>query len=171
MNKAACSELISIEVMGIFISPGHDFKGRHGKERITNEVVSKEEARCLAGKGIEGDRYCDCRENFKGQITFFEWEVLERLRSSFRNSAIPPSAPRRNVILKGIDLNTLIGRRFQIQGAIFEGSEHCAPCYWMDVAILPGAEKALKNKGGLRARILQTGHLRLGKTELGVCRT
>ena len=135
-------------------------------ERLSNPVISKKDVHCLAGEGIEGDRFCGYRENFKGQITFFEWEVLEKLRTTFGKPDIPPSASRRNAILKGIDLNLLIGKRFQIQEVVFEGSEHCAPCYWMDVAILPGAKEVLKNKGGLRARILQSGYLRLGKAEL-----
>jgi len=153
-------------VMGLFVSPGHDFIGRHGKERLSNQVISKKEVHCLEGQGIEGDRFCGYRENFKGQITFFEWETLEKLRITFGKPDISPSFSRRNVILKGIDLNFLIGKKFQIQEVVFEGSEHCAPCNWMDVAVLPGTKKALENKGGLRSRILQSGYLSLGKSDL-----
>jgi MOSC domain-containing protein YiiM len=38
----------------------------------------------------------------------------------------------------------------------------CKPCYWMDEAIAPGAEALLQGRGGLRARILTSGTLRVG---------
>jgi MOSC domain-containing protein YiiM len=68
---------------------------------------------------------------------------------------------RRNVVTQGIDLNQLIGKRFSIQGVLFEGVCECKPCYWMDRAIAPGAEDLLRGRGGLRARILTSGTLRV----------
>jgi MOSC domain-containing protein YiiM len=35
------------------------------------------------------------------------------------------------------------------------------PCFWMDKAFAPGAEEALEGQGGLRARILTDGILRV----------
>jgi hypothetical protein len=52
---------------------------------------------------------------------------------------------------RGIDLNNLIGARFTLQGIEFEGICECKPCYWMDLAIAPGAEAVLQGRGGLRA--------------------
>lgn len=37
------------------------------------------------------------------------------------------SALRRNVLTRGVDLNTLIRRTFSIQGIVFEGTEECLP--------------------------------------------
>jgi MOSC domain-containing protein YiiM len=68
---------------------------------------------------------------------------------------------RRNVITKGVDLNSLIGKRFVIQGVEFEGVCECSPCHWMNEAIAPGAEAALHGRGGLRARILTDGQLKV----------
>ena len=68
---------------------------------------------------------------------------------------------RRNVITAGVDLNSLIGKKFILQGVEFEGTCECSPCYWMDAAIAPGAEAALQGRGGLRARILTGGKLRV----------
>jgi MOSC domain-containing protein YiiM len=59
-----------------------------------------------------------------------------------------------------VDLNTLIGREFEIQGVRFYGTDECRPCYWMDRAIAPGAEDFLKGRGGLRAQILSDSTLR-----------
>ncbi|WP_269522373.1 MOSC domain-containing protein [Coraliomargarita parva] len=150
-----------IRIKAIYISPGHDFKGRHGKGRLNHGIQLLDTAECVAGKGIEGDRYFDLKEDFKGQITFFDWAVYERIREQFALPELPPYAFRRNVLTSGVDLNSLIGKRFSIQGVEFEGSEESKPCYWMNQAVAPGAEDALKGFGGLRARILSSGTLKV----------
>jgi MOSC domain-containing protein YiiM len=115
----------------------------------------------VAGRGIRGDRYFDYRADFKGQITFFAEEVYHGLRRALGIWDKPPSVFRRNVITRGVDLNDLIGRTFEVQGVRFLGVESCKPCYWMDAAFGPGAEAALAGRGGLRARILTDGVLRV----------
>jgi len=71
-----------------------------------------------------------------------------------------PSAVRRNVFTRNVDLNELIDQDFEIQGVRFHGTQECRPCYWMNRAIAPGAEEFLEGRGGLRARILTDGELR-----------
>ena len=67
------------------------------------------------------------------------------------------------MITSGIDLNTLVGREFEIQGLRFEGVEECRPCHWMNHAYADErVENSLKGNGGLRARILTPGFLRKG---------
>ena len=151
------------EVEGIWISPGHDFRGRHGKGRLENGIVALDEVECVAGRGLAGDRYFDFKEDFKGQVTFFSAGVLEELRGKY--GEVDVSALRRNVLVSGGDLNGLVGRKFSVQGVVFEGSEECKPCYWMDQAVGEGAEDFLKGKcrGGLRARILTGGKLQISK--------
>lgn len=160
------AEEIPIEIVAIYISPGHDFKGRHGMERYNNPVHAVESVSCVTGKGLVGDRYFNFRDNYKGQITFFNWAIYEGMRNKFDKPDLSTSVLRRNLILKGVDLNKLIGREFIIQGVTFSGSEECAPCYWMDEAVAPGAESFLKGEGGLRARILSDGSLTRGNTDL-----
>lgn len=116
--------------------------------------------RCVAGRGIEGDRYFDCEPDFKGQITFFADEVYRALCEQFGKHDQGPSVFRRNVITRGVDLESLVGQEFEVQGVRFLGVESCKPCYWMDQAFGPGTEAALQGRGGLRARILSDGVLR-----------
>ena len=71
-----------------------------------------------------------------------------------------PDSYRRNVIVEGQDLNELIKQEFEIQGVRFVGTEEAKPCFWMNEALCPGAEKFLMGKGGLRARILTDGVLK-----------
>lgn len=148
---------MSIKIKAIFISTGHDFKGRHGKGRLNHGIEKVDTIDCVAGSGILGDRYFNYKEDFKGQITFFDWAIYKKTMKNFGLKDLDPSLFRRNVLTEGVDLNTLIGEEFEIQGVQFRGSEECAPCYWMDQAISPGAEDFLKGRGGLRARIVTSG--------------
>ncbi|KAF0093933.1 MAG: MOSC domain-containing protein [Puniceicoccaceae bacterium 5H] len=150
------------QIEHIWISPGHDFKGRHGKGRLQHGVVPVDAVECHAGRGLAGDRYYDYKPDFKGQLTLFDGAVADALQRAFALETLDPAAFRRNVIVRGLDLNALIGRRFCLGEVVLEGSEECAPCYWMDEAIAPGAFAWLKGRGGLRCRIRQSGWLRRG---------
>jgi MOSC domain-containing protein YiiM len=114
---------------------------------------------CVAGSGIRGDRYFDFKDDYKGQITFFSLEVFEQLCTALDLHDCSPAAARRNVIARGVDLNELIGKEFEIQGVCLYGTQESAPCYWMDQAFAPGAKEFLKGRGGLRAKILRGGEL------------
>lgn len=149
-----------VAIRHLFISPGHNYFGHHGKPAGTHCNVEVSSIECIAGRGIRGDRFLDYREDYKGQITFFSLEVLSDVGNQLGIAAVSPSAVRRNVITEGIDLNTLIGKRFRLQNVEFEGVCECKPCYWMDQAIAPGAENLLQGRGGLRAKILTTGVIR-----------
>lgn len=164
MNPAICT----VDIRQIWISPGHDFKGRHGLGRERNGVVACDEVECCAGKGIVGDRYFDHKPDFKGQITFFSLEVADALTDALNLADIDHSAFRRNVLIRGVDLNTLVGKEFRLGNVVLTGSEECAPCYWMDDAIAPGAHEWLKGRGGLRCRIVESGTLSTGQHELEI---
>ena len=115
---------------------------------------------CVAGRGIRGDRYFDFKDDYKGQITFFSLDVFDQLCQVLGLRHISPAAARRNISMRGADLNELIGQDFEVQGVRFHGTQECRPCYWMNRAIAPGAEEFLKGRGGLRAKILCDGNLR-----------
>ncbi|RBP37318.1 hypothetical protein DES53_11456 [Roseimicrobium gellanilyticum] len=144
----------------IYISPAHIFVGHHGKPAGETPMEEVVEVECVAGKGLRGDRYFDFKENFKGQATFFSEEVYERLCEQMQVTDKDPSVFRRNIIVRGADLNSLIGAEFDVQGVRFIGTQEAAPCYWMNQAFGEGAEQLLKGNGGLRARILSDGMLR-----------
>jgi MOSC domain-containing protein YiiM len=157
-----------VKIEQIFISPAHNFVGHYGQAPGTSPLVEKERIECVAGQGLLGDRYFNHREDYKGQITFFSAEIFERLRARFGIREKPAGVLRRNVIVSGVDLLSLIGCEFEIQGVKFRGTQHCAPCEWMDVAIAPGAKEFLKENGGLRAKILTDGELHVGDAQLRI---
>ena len=148
-----------MEVRHLYISPGHNYFGHHGRAPDAHPILEVDAIECVAGHGIRGDRFFDYRSSYKGQISFFAEEVYRELCEHFGIER-KPSVPRRNVITRGVDLNGLIGSEFEVQGVRFLGTEECRPCYWMDQAIAPGAEKFLRGRGGLRARIMTDGVLR-----------
>jgi MOSC domain-containing protein YiiM len=146
-----------VEIAHLYISPGHNFFGRHGKAPGDYAVTEVSSIECIAGRGICGDRFLDYKASYKGQITFFAAEVFDAMCAELGLQNCSVSLVRRNVITRDEELRELIGREFEVQGVAFAGVEECRPCYWMDRAIAPGAEKFLRGRGGLRARILGDG--------------
>lgn len=144
----------------LFVSPGHNFVGHHGRPAGRHPMIEVDAVECVAGRGLRGDRFFDHRPDFKGQVTLFAAEVFAELRSAFDLPAAHPSVLRRNVLVEGVDLPRLVGRAFTVQAVTLEGVEECRPCYWMDTVIGPGAERWLHGRGGLRCRILNDGCLR-----------
>ncbi len=155
-------------IQQIFTSPGHNFFGHHDLPPDDFPLFPTHEIECVAGRGIRDDRFFDYRKNYKGQITFFSAEVFAELSRHFGITHKSPGVLRRNVIVSGIDLPELIGADFELQGVQFRGTAHCAPCYWMETAFAPGAEKFLAGRGGLRARILTDGIISVGEAQLKI---
>lgn len=159
---------MKIRIEAIYLSPGHDFYNRRGKGRLYHGIESPASVDCVAGKGLRGDRFFDYKEKFKGQVTFFAGEVADALRERAADPHFENSAFRRNILIRGVDLNSLLGKTFRIGGIAFEATEQAAPCDWMDVAVGEGTRDFLQGRGGIRARVLSSGQLKVGKTELHV---
>ncbi len=160
----------TVELRALFTSPGHNYFGRHGQESGEHGIIAHESIELVAGRGIPGDRFFDWKESYKGQLTFIDQEVIDDIRRHAGNPDLPLSAFRRNVVISGVYLNSLIGKIFTIDGIRLEGTEECRPCYWMDEACgKPGTEDIMKGRGGLRCRILDSGNLKLGQADLVLC--
>jgi MOSC domain-containing protein YiiM len=144
----------------LFLSPGHNFFGHQDQPAGGHVSMAVGLIECVAGRGIRGDRFFDYKENYKGQITFFALEVFDALRRELNLPEAQPQGTRRNVFVRGEDLNSLIGQEFAVQGVRFVGVEESKPCHWMNTALGPGAEEWLKGRAGLRCRILTDGFLR-----------
>jgi MOSC domain-containing protein YiiM len=158
--RVKCRESVvccGVEIVHLYLSPGHNYFGHYGRVPDEHPAIEVHEIECIARHGIRGDRFFDFKFNYKGQITFFALEVFQELCHHFGVHDKAPSVLRRNVITRRQDLRDLIGAKFEIQGVRFRGIEECRPCFWMDQAFGPGAEKFLRGRGGLRARILTSG--------------
>jgi MOSC domain-containing protein YiiM len=134
-----------------------------------------ESAEAVAGEGLKGDRYCAGNGTFsKGaakpgnkyyprdrQITLIEAEALEAAARDC-NVAIQGAQSRRNLLVRGVPLNHLVEREFTIGQVRIRGLRLCEPCGHLERLSVPGIEKALLHRGGLRAEILSSGTLSLG---------
>jgi hypothetical protein len=70
-NGTNAADVTALRVVGIFISPGHNFFGHHEPLAGAHPAISVNETECVAGKGLVGDRFFGFKERYKGQVTFF----------------------------------------------------------------------------------------------------
>ncbi len=152
----------AVEVTHLFISSGHNYFGRHGLGSEDHVITDCDELELVAGRGVVNDRFFDYEEDYKGQITLFDHATYVRVKEHFDLPGLEPMAFRRNVVVKGVDLMSLVDERFMLGDIELTGSQEAKPCYWMDEACAPGVEKFLRGYGGLRCRIVTGGMLSKG---------
>jgi len=117
------------------------------------------EAVLVGDSGIEGDRYFG-----RGAIRNVSLVEEEAVTDACRSIGVDyrPGCTRRNLTVRGLPLNDLVGRRFRIGETLLEGTRLCDPCQIMETAVGPGGCAALENRGGIRARIVSGGTIRVG---------
>lgn len=113
-----------------------------------------------AGAGLDGDRYGG--GSGKRGVTLIQAEHLPAIAALAGHAEVPPALLRRNLVVAGIPLIALKGRRFRIGEVDLEGTEPCDPCSRMEQALGAGGYNAMRGHGGLCARIVGGGLLRLG---------
>lgn len=129
-------------------------------------MTELERARAISGVGLEGDRYARGAGTFSGQggtgrdLTLVEAEALADLRAS--GVELADAEARRNVVVAGIDLDGLIGRRFLVGEAECLGARRCEPCAHLERLTRPGVLRGLVHRGGLRADVLGDGWIGAG---------
>ena len=95
---------------------------RHGEVQVLPAVQVK------AGCGIVGDRFFSRSSRHpERNITLIEAEAIEAVAAELA-LPIPVTAPRRNVVTRGIRLNALMGKTFTIGPVTLQGIELCEPC-------------------------------------------
>ncbi len=127
------------------------------------------EAEAIAGGGLAGDRYAQ-RTGFYSsrptdpgarEVTLFEAETLDELIAE-HGTQLNAVEHRRNVTVRGVHLLGLIGQRFRVGEVLLEGVKDCPPCEHLEQLVGKPVLQPLVNRGGLRARILTGGTLRVG---------
>ena len=128
-----------------------------------NQIVLEEK------KGVFGDRYYKQEGTFskKGEhqpdrdVTLIEIEKIQNFNSEF-NQEIAQKEFRRNIVVSNCDLNSLVGKEFQIGDVILKGIRLCEPCKYLANKL--NSEDFLEqmiNKAGLRAMIVRGGSIDL----------
>lgn len=110
--------------------------------------------------GLVGDRYLAA--SGKRAVTLIQSEHLPVIAALSGHAQIEPATLRRNLVIAGIPLIALKDRRFRIGDVILEGTGECDPCSRMEAALGPGGYNAMRGHGGLTARVIQGGRLRVG---------
>ena len=110
--------------------------------------------------GLQGDRY----EGGSGKraVTLIQAEHLPAIAALSGHAEVAPAVLRRNLVVSGISLVALKGRRFRIGDVVLEGTGPCDPCSRMETALGPGGYNAMRGHGGLTARVISGGHVRVG---------
>lgn len=143
--------------------------GIYVSEVKTGPMRSVEVATALQGRGLLGDRYAAKAGTFtprsdrlKGyDLTLIEGEVLDRVILA-DGSRLAPEESRRNLVTRGIELNALVGREFQIGTVRVFGQRLCEPCVHLQHLTRPGVVSGLVHTGGLRADVLTDGEIHVG---------
>jgi MOSC domain-containing protein YiiM len=110
----------------------------------------------LAGKGLRGDRHFREHGAKPGQaLTLIEAEALEDV-------GLTGAQSRRQVVVRGVRLNDLVGKRFRVGEVECLGVELCEPCSHLQQLTRPGIIRDLLHRGGLNADILTDGMITVG---------
>lgn len=121
-----------------------------------------DEVEVCVGAGLQGDHHSTRRPGGKRQVTLIQAEHLPVVAALVGRETVDPAELRRNIVVAGINLLSLRGLRFRIGGAVLEGTGPCDPCSRMEENLGPGGFQAMRGHGGLTARVLEAGLIRIG---------
>ena len=118
------------------------------------------DALAIIGRGLLGDRYSG--SSGKRGVTLIQAEHLPVIAALAGRVSVPAAILRRNIVVSGLPLMALKGRRFRIGNVLLEGTDPCDPCSRMESALGPGGFNAMRGHGGLCARIVEGGRFEVG---------
>jgi MOSC domain-containing protein YiiM len=127
-----------------------------------SDIVTLEAVQAEVGRGLDGDYHSKRRGGGKRQVTLIQHEHLPVIAALCERDEIDTRLLRRNVVVSGINLLNLKGLRFAIGDAVLEGTGPCDPCSRMEENLGPGGWQAMRGHGGLTARVVQAGAIRVG---------
>ncbi len=163
-----------VQVLHLLVSPVHRYGGRprDGATALPPDAPPESVTRALVlrGRGLEGDRYARRREHADAAVTVLAVEALEAVAAELDVPPFDPVLARRNVVLRGADVEALRGVDFGLdcgEGAVLLGGRRpAAPCAWLDAVLAPGAHAASRGRAGVRCAALGGGVLAVGPAVL-----
>ena len=126
-----------------------------GAPRVA-ELWTVDSVVAVAGKGLEGDRHFHEDGAPSGQaLTLVDADVVEEV-------GLAPGATRRQLTVRGVNVNELVGKRFRVGEVECLGVELCEPCRHLEQMTRPGIIKELAHRAGINADIVAGGVIRVG---------
>jgi MOSC domain-containing protein YiiM len=141
----------------------------HISRTASAPMESLAEVEAVTGEGLRGDRYhgkigfYSDRPTDPGarEVTLFEAEVLDRLATE-HGITLGAHEHRRNLTTRGVRLDDLLGQRFCVGEVVLEGVKDCPPCEHLEGLVGKPVLRPLVKSGGLRARVVEGGRIRVG---------
>jgi MOSC domain-containing protein YiiM len=124
-------------------------------------IQSVDEVEARIGSGLVGDRFRG-RPDSKRQVTLIQAEHLAAVGSMLDREPVDPSLTRRNLVVKGINLLALKDKQFRIGDVVLEMTGLCHPCSRMEANLGPGGYNAMRGHGGITAKVIAEGTIRVG---------
>ena len=125
------------------------------------EVHSVSEVTAIPDMGLEGD-YFKKSSTGKRQVTLIQQEHLDVVARILGKTEIPPELLRRNIVISGINLLALKYQQFQVGEVLLETTGICAPCSRMEENLGAGGYNSMRGHGGITAKIVQGGQIKIG---------
>jgi MOSC domain-containing protein YiiM len=137
--------------------------------QVGEPTVSLAEVVAVAGKGLEGDRYFKKVGTYAKagklgagkEITLVEEEALEAVLRE-HELVVTFAETRRNILVRGVGLNDLVGREFTVGEVLLRGVRLCEPCTKLSARAKKPLIRTLVHRGGLNAVIVRGGTIRVG---------
>ena len=127
-----------------------------------------EEVRAVEGCGIEGDRYCEgtgfwTRYGDVCEVTLIEGEDLDFIQDEL-GIKVMDGQHRRNIVTRGIRLRDLRRQTFRVGETVLRYDRPRPPCRHVQEMSEPGMTRALRNRGGICARVVKAGTIKTNDT-------
>ncbi|AWN21820.1 MOSC domain-containing protein [Deinococcus irradiatisoli] len=160
IRPARRAELLSLPQVEVIEHLG--LVGDHGKARVPR-------LRALTGQSGEAPLSVSAKPPTPGapgkrQVTLIQAEHFPVMAALAGLPEVTPEMLRRNIVVSGVPLLALKDRRFQVGEVILEGTGECHPCSRMEENLGPGGYNVVRGHGGLTARVVRGGLIRLGDT-------
>jgi len=153
------------KISGIFIAP------------LAGEaMLEKNAVKILPGIGIEGDRYAlglgaysktlPAKSRDLSLITRDGIDAANQVLQRLSLEQFSDAQTRRNIVIQGLsslELNKLVGKEFYLGNLKLRATELCVPCERPSkLAKKKSFLEAFESRGGIRAQILEAGHIHIG---------
>lgn len=155
-SRSAAAVLSLAEVTARHAAPGRvvwiGIRPARGVDMESVEEVA------VTAAGPDGDRTRGGRR----AVTLLQAEHLPVIAALAGRASVSPALLRRNVVVAGLNLLGLKGRRFRIGEAVLRGTGPCAPCTRMETALGHGGYAAMRGHGGITAEVVAPGRVAVG---------